>query len=187
MMDDVLYEHLVNVGKVAKCVKDIGLFMLSPISTDLNLIATACFVLQVNDKQFFQLQCKLETEDHDVWLYKGKDGYGRSNGTSAADVRRMFFDAFKEEYIQTIHATGLSYTNGCRIYTDDRQYIGIQERFLGMFLAGVPVLKKAYGHKSIIADERHILAPVNLGKQEYRNKYLKDFSDIKEIPRRYPV
>jgi hypothetical protein len=187
MMDDILYEQLINVPKATKCIKDIGLFMLTPVTADLNLVATACFVLQLNDKQFFELECKLEVKEQNRWLYKSKDGLTPANGTAAEDVKTMFFDAFKADSMQTIHATGLSYTNGCRIYTDGCEYIGMQEKFLNMFTAGVPVLKRAPGHTSIIVDDRHILAPVNLGRKEYRNQYLRDFSEIKVLPRRYPL
>lgn len=176
-MEKDLYEKLVNINKATKVTKDINMFILIPISENVNLVSTRYFILNLGDEQFWKMQCKLEAKKYNVWLYKCKEGITEAKDMAAAEsVKKMYFDALKLGEVEQLESTGLSYSNGTRIYTDGLQYFGLAEKYLEMFTAGMPTVKKISGNGYLLIDDVHIVAPVNLKATEYESKFLKEAS-----------
>lgn len=165
-------EKLVNVNKVAKNILAIGRFGLFQIE-DLNLLVTDWFMLNVNDDQFWKIQCKLEARQKNVWLFKSKDGLQECTGASESQIYDMYASLIGESR-RKLTKTWLIFGH-IEIFTDDTKYIGLPVKNLEM-IDYTPTVEMAPGRQSVIVDDIHVFTVVE-GKN-IECKYLRPLADL---------
>ena len=162
-----LHERLVNVNKAAKAILEAGTFILIPISEDFNLVATNHFILRLNDKQFWKVQCKIEAKQHEVWLYKTKDGLEEAQGPlTAEDVRSKYFAIMNHGTVGVLASTRLNLDEYIRLYVDNTRYYGIHAKYFEMLSGGYPAIKKLASKEFLLVDDIHLICPVDLGEKK---------------------
>lgn len=178
MKEEDLYQTLININKVAKVTKGIGLFALIPVSTEINLLVTKYFIIRMSDDQFWKVQCKLEAKEVNVWLNKTSEGLERAtNCEDVEKVKAMYFEILNNiQYAEQLKSTNLMHLAGANLFADETKYFGIATKFLEMFTAGVPKVQKIAGRSNLLLDEVHLIAPVDLKNESYDCKYLKEAS-----------
>ena len=161
--DDI--KKIINVGKVAKEVKNIGRFALYSNDAENNLLITTNFILNLTEEQFWEVQCKLLAKKIGVWLQITKEGLVEEKMSINGPVD-LYFKSVNNEMLEIIGRTEL-YLGDVMIYTgDDRSYVGVKRTYIEM-LEGLPLLKQAGRGAQLVAADVHVLAPVSEIKSDY--------------------
>lgn len=158
------FKRKVNVKKVVKAVKNIGLFALYSKSKDCTLLITSCFIINLNEEQAWEMQCALLVKELGKWYSVHKDGPIEGNPVKQSEVD-LYYSVINDNSLNIIGFTEL-YLNDVALYADnDSGYLGIHRSYIEML--GSPLVKKSL-HKSLaIVSDFHLVAPEKETFSEY--------------------
>lgn len=164
----------VNISKVVKVVKDKSPFMLLPVTEDVNLLVTRTFILNLDEKQFWKIQCKLEAKDHGIWLSKVDGEWCQANGASVESVKEMYFSTINATHAELLKNTDLIQKGYIALFCNEQEYFGVQNDYIDMIPGGVPTVKRLPKTLHFILDDVHIAAPIDLKSGEMQCPYLRN-------------
>lgn len=171
-------DRKVNVSKVVKLVKGKDQFMLLPVTADVNLVATGTFILKLDEKQFWKIQCKLEAKEHNVWLSKVGGEWCRANGASAESVKKMYFSTVNATHAELLKNTDLVQKGYIALFCNEQEYFGVQSAYLDMVLGGTPTVKRLPKTLHFILDDVHVVAPIDINSEKLQCPYLRSPMEV---------
>lgn len=158
------FKRQVNVKKVVKAVKNIGLFALYSKSKDCTLVITHNFILNLSEEQAWEIQCALLVKELGKWYTVHKDGPIEGNPVKQSEVDAYFYTV-KSELLNIIPFTEL-YLNNAMLYAVDAGYVGIKADYIDM-LGGLAVVKKASQANMVVISDYHVVTINKEAKSEY--------------------
>lgn len=158
------YKKLVNIKKVAKAAKSLGQFALYKSSEDSTLLLTRSFILNLNDKQAWEIQCALLIPELGKWYTADKDGPIEGNPIKQTEID-VYFNTVKTSNLEIIGFTEL-YLNNVALYAGEGGYIGIKRDYVEMG-GGLCVIKKSRISSFVVLSDYHVVLPVQKLESEY--------------------
>lgn len=148
-------KRAIDVKKVVKAVKKIGLFALYRSSEDLTLLMTQKFTLNLNKEQAWEVQCALLVQDIGYWHTAVSRGEPiKGNAVEQAEIDKYFRLAKKDAEI--IQFSGI-HMGANSIYLGHHEYVAIKADYLQMLRS--PMLRNDRESGIVIAADCHLIAP----------------------------
>lgn len=157
----------VNVNKVAKEVKAQQWFALYSKDSENNLLITRAFTLNLNDDQFWKLQCKLECKKLGVWFWINKGELVEGELVTDLEVAE-YFRLVNDSSLEMIEYTSLSF-EGYELYDAIGQYVGVRSSYFEM-LNGFLDMYQIDNTGPLVAAGVHVIIP----NREIESAYLTD-------------
>lgn len=159
----------VEVKKVVKVVKKLGSFAMCKQSTDSMLLITSHFILNLNEKQGWAVQCALLVKEFGKWFTIDKGDLIEGKPVTAEQIDIYYRNINNLSEFDLIGFTEL-FQNNIALYHDSKDFIGIKKDYIDMF-GDLPTIKKNSLGSILVISDSHIMTPIRDIGSDYLIKF----------------